>query len=107
MASQFFQEDAGKEVPVTSLYWQEMRKRDQQQKRDQWHHLMGATHITDKIFGLTFRISPAAFFQVNTAAAEVLYNTAIELGSVTASTTMLDICCGTGTIGLSFAKVSS
>lgn len=79
--------------------------RDQNQKRDLYHYLHGSTHITDKILGLTFRISPEAFFQVNTAGAETLYGTAIELGAVTPETTVLDICCGTGTIGLSFAKV--
>lgn len=101
----FFREGEGKDVPVTSLYWQELKKRDQNQKRDPVHHLMGSTHITDRILGLTFRISPEAFFQVNTKAAEVLYSTAIELGAVTPETTVLDICCGTGTIGLCFAKV--
>lgn len=102
----FTEDDEGKDVLVTSLYWQEMKKRDQNQKRDPVHHLMGTTHITDRILGLTFRVSPEAFFQVNTQAAEVLYSTAIQLGAVTPETTVLDICCGTGTIGLCFAKVS-
>lgn len=103
----FFGADGGgKDVPVTSLYWQELKRRDPNQKRDPVHHLMGTTHITDRILGLTFRISPEAFFQVNTEAAEVLYKTAIELGAVTPQTTVLDICCGTGTIGLCFARVS-
>lgn len=101
----FFKEGDGKDVPVTSLYWQQLKKREQNQKRDPVHHLMGTTHITDQMMGLTFRISPEAFFQINTAAAEVLYSTAIELGEVTKDTSVLDICCGTGTIGLCFAKV--
>lgn len=102
----FFKEGDGIGVPVTSLYYQEMKKKDQNQKRDLVHHLCGETHIIDRILGLNFRISPEAFFQVNTAAAEVLYSTAIELSAVTPETTVLDICCGTGTIGLCFAKVS-
>lgn len=55
--------------------------------------------------GLKFRISPEAFFQVNTKAAEVLYQAAIELAEPTENSTMIDVCCGTGTIGLCFAKV--
>lgn len=53
---------------------------------------------------MKFRISPNAFFQVNTEAAEVLYKKVAEWSNVTSDTTVLDICCGTGTIGLSLAK---
>lgn len=68
-------------------------------------HLYGSTHIVDHILGLEFRISPEAFFQINSLGAEVLYRTAIELAKPDSNTTLLDICCGTGTIGLCFAKV--
>jgi tRNA (uracil-5-)-methyltransferase len=67
-------------------------------------HIHGKTHITDKILGYTFQISPDSFFQVNTKGAEILYQTAIDLGQPTEKTTLLDVCCGTGTIGLCFAK---
>lgn len=52
-----------------------------------------------------FSISPSSFFQVNTQATEMLYGLVKEWceGS-TAPTTILDICCGTGTIGLCLAK---
>lgn len=68
-------------------------------------HLWGETHIYETILGLKFRISPEAFFQVNTKGAETLYNTAIELAEPNDKSTILDVCCGTGTIGLCFAKV--
>lgn len=68
-------------------------------------HLFGAKHVYEYILGLKFRISPVSFFQGNTLAAEKLYQCAIDLGKPTPETTVLDICCGTGTIGLSFAKV--
>lgn len=51
-----------------------------------------------------FRISPQAFFQVNTLGAEVLYKAIIDMAEPTNDTTVLDICSGTGTIGLSFSK---
>lgn len=54
---------------------------------------------------MTFQVSPDAFFQVNTAGAELLYQTAIDLVKPTKDTSMLDICCGTGSIGLAFSKV--
>lgn len=68
-------------------------------------HLHGDTHIYDTILGLKFRISPEAFFQINTSCAEVLYNSAIELADPSKESTVVDVCCGTGTIGLCFAKV--
>ncbi|TMW43186.1 hypothetical protein DOY81_011735 [Sarcophaga bullata] len=67
-------------------------------------HLMGTTHITDIIHNLEFRISPLAFFQINTASANVLYQKAIDLAAPKENSTVLDICCGTGTIALAFAK---
>lgn len=73
---------------------------------------------------LTFAISPLSFFQVNTAATELLYSTIRELaiencakdGNATDNNNtnnnnkiLLDLCCGTGTIGMimsgSFKKV--
>lgn len=69
-------------------------------------HISGAEYIEEKLLGLSFRISPGAFFQVNTAGAEIVYQAAIDLAQPTIDTGVLDICCGTGTIGLCFAKVS-
>ena len=43
---------------------------------------------------------------VNTPAAEVLYQCVAELADVDKDTIVLDICCGTGTIGLTLAKVN-
>lgn len=52
-------------------------------------------------------MSPAAFFQVNTQAAEVLQAEIQRLCGLTDAkdTNLLDICCGTGTIGLALAHV--
>lgn len=43
--------------------------------------------------------------QINTQSADVLYQEAINLGQPTVNTSVLDICCGIGSIGLCFAKV--
>ena len=68
--------------------------------------LFGSEFVHEKLLGLQFRISPQAFFQSNTPAAEVLYRTIQEFcGPLDQeSTTVLDLCCGTGTIGLSLAS---
>ncbi|EDW18917.1 uncharacterized protein Dmoj_GI11815 [Drosophila mojavensis] len=88
----------------TSLYYQDVKHREAGQMVNPVTHLSGSTHITDTIQGLQFRISPLAFFQINTAGADVLYQQAIDLAAPNQETIMLDICCGTGTIALAFAK---
>ncbi|PSN32844.1 tRNA (uracil-5-)-methyltransferase A [Blattella germanica] len=60
--------------------------------------------LEETLLGLKFRVSPEAFFQVNTAATEILYNSVAELSRPTQDTAMIDICCGTGSIGLCLAK---
>lgn len=54
-----------------------------------------------------FRISPTSFFQVNTPAASLLYDLVREYcGELDENTTLFDVCCGTGTIGLCISKNS-
>ncbi|EDW99947.1 tRNA (uracil-5-)-methyltransferase homolog A [Drosophila yakuba] len=102
----FFYEELAKDAPYkcTSLYYQDVKHREAGQTINPVEHISGSTHITDTIQGLQFRISPLAFFQINTEGANVLYQKAIDLVAPTEDTTMLDICCGTGTITLAFAK---
>ncbi|GAB2285099.1 hypothetical protein Dimus_019553 [Dionaea muscipula] len=59
--------------------------------------------IHDYISNLKFSISPTAFFQVNTLAAEKLYSLAGDWASLGPDTLLFDVCCGTGTIGLTLA----
>nr|XP_006819055.1 PREDICTED: tRNA (uracil-5-)-methyltransferase homolog A-like [Saccoglossus kowalevskii] len=66
--------------------------------------LFGDPYITEDILGIKFRISAEAFFQVNSIAAGILYTAIKEISGVSENTTVLDICCGTGTIGISLAK---
>jgi len=63
-------------------------------------------YVTETLFGLKFRIVPGAFFQTNTAACEVLYRVVTELAQATEETTLLDVCCGTGSIGLCVASMT-
>ncbi|KAM3965287.1 tRNA (uracil-5-)-methyltransferase homolog A [Aphomia sociella] len=89
---------------IRSLYFELATKRRVGEDASKAVHLMGSTHIIDTILGRQFRISPEAFFQVNTAGAEILYQSAIDMSQIKEDSTVIDICCGTGTIGLCFAK---
>ncbi len=62
--------------------------------------IYGPGVIHDKLGDFTFTISPLSFFQVNTAQAEVLYETALRFAGLTGKETVLDAYCGTGTITL-------
>ncbi len=64
----------------------------------------GNGYITDTVCGLTFRISPRSFFQVNRVQTEVLYQKALAFAHLTGKERVLDAYCGTGTIGLVMAR---
>ena len=68
--------------------------------------LYGSDHITDVLCGLRFDISPLSFYQVNRDQAEVLYNIAKDYAAVGENDFLIDLYCGTGTIGLTMAKDS-
>lgn len=65
--------------------------------------LYGEPYITDTLCGLTFRLSPLSFYQVNHDQAERLYRLAADAAALTGEEALLDLYCGTGTIGLSMA----
>jgi SAM-dependent methyltransferase len=67
-------------------------------------HLWGDTTISDSLCGLDFKISPLSFYQVNHRCASTIYQKAAELAELNGTETILDLYCGTGTIGLSMAK---
>ncbi len=67
-------------------------------------NLYGNGYITDELCGLKFRISPLSFYQVNRDAAEKLYEIAADFANLKSNETLIDMYCGTGTIGLSMAS---
>ncbi len=69
-----------------------------------WRTLFGDGTITDTLCGKTFRITPASFWQVNHAQTEVLYSKAREFAALSDGDTLLDLYCGTGTVGLCIAS---
>jgi 23S rRNA (uracil1939-C5)-methyltransferase len=66
--------------------------------------LFGNGYIEDTLCGMTFRISPKSFYQVNSIQAEKMYNIAMSMARLKETDVVLDAYCGTGTIGLIAAK---
>ena len=64
--------------------------------------LYGEDKVVEKIVGLSFEISMESFFQTNPKCAERLYNKALDYvfeGEINSSEVVMDLFCGTGTIG--------
>lgn len=62
--------------------------------------LYGPGYIKDELCGLTFRISPKSFYQVNPVQCEKLYEIAMKYAQLTGKEKVIDAYCGIGTIGL-------
>jgi 23S rRNA (uracil1939-C5)-methyltransferase len=72
--------------------------------RGDFHTLAGASSIEEKLLRLSFKVSPASFFQVNPRQAEVLYLKVIEFSELTGKEKVLDAYCGVGTLSLLLAQ---
>ncbi|MCI6514532.1 MAG: 23S rRNA (uracil(1939)-C(5))-methyltransferase RlmD [Erysipelotrichaceae bacterium] len=66
--------------------------------------LYGKGYIEDEIAGMVFRISAHTFYQVNPVQTEVMYSTALQYAQLKKTDTVLDMCCGIGTISLLAAR---
>lgn len=62
--------------------------------------IYGPGYIEDQLCGMTFKISPKSFYQVNPVQTEVLYKKAIAFAGLSGKEVVLDAYCGTGTIGM-------
>lgn len=88
---------------LTGILLNEHRERTNVALGRKFRTLWGKETIEDKLCGLTFTLSPLSFYQVNRTQAERLYGLAAEFAGLTGTETLLDLYCGTGTIGLSMA----
>ena len=66
--------------------------------------LYGNGYIYDMIGEYKFKISPDSFFQINTKHAKKLYDKVLEYLEPTSNDKVLDLYCGTGTIGIYISK---
>ncbi len=90
---------------ITSLYWTTIYQVPGHPTFTEETLLHGKPALTEILNlengqKLEFDILPKAFFQTNTKQAEKLYSKVIELAGLTGDETVLDLYCGTGTIGL-------
>lgn len=80
--------------------------------------LYGKDCFTEKLLGLSFKVTPFSFFQTNSYSAEVLYSTARQYvsglfpplapdGSLNRGPVIYDLYCGTGTISQLVAPTAS
>ncbi|MDR2546476.1 MAG: 23S rRNA (uracil(1939)-C(5))-methyltransferase RlmD [Lachnospiraceae bacterium] len=81
-------------------------------KADEVRLLHGRDWFSEKILGMTFKITPFSFFQTNSLGAEVLYQMVRkyqnEISSLSKSANVIfDLYCGTGTISLVLAKTAA
>lgn len=66
--------------------------------------IYGKGYIEDVLCGVTFKISPKSFYQINSVQTEKLYRKAIEYAGLNGTETVLDAYCGIGTIGMIAAE---
>ena len=64
------------------------------------HHVSGSRVITEQCGPLSLVIHPKSFYQTNSAQAERLYQVVRDWAELDSGTTLLDLYCGIGSIGL-------
>lgn len=74
---------------------------------NQTYTLWGKDTIQDILCGVEVCLSPLSFYQVNHKGAEILYQTAAQLAALEQGEILLDLYCGTGTVGLAIAGQST
>ena len=67
-------------------------------------NIFGSGYIEDILCGCRLRISMLPFYQVNSSQAERLYDKAAQYANLTGNETVIDLYCGTGTIGLTMSE---
>jgi 23S rRNA (uracil1939-C5)-methyltransferase len=90
-------------APADSFLWTRADSVAETTRAGETEIVKGKAHLEEQLSGLTFRISPDAFFQTNTEMAERLYGAAIELAGLSGRERVLDLFCGIGTIALAMA----
>ena len=75
---------------------------------DKYRVIFGERYIEDVLCGVRFRITPESFYQVNHDGAEMLYTIAKQkaIAGIDKKISLVDMYCGTGTIGLSMADAA-
>lgn len=104
-------------VEISSLFWTSVKIQKGSRTKIQERCLQGKETLTEilrvpfrtkeNLLTLVFDIAPQAFFQPNTKQAEILYSAVLNMADPKPSDAIFDLFCGTGTIGMFFAKTVS
>ncbi|MCL1901340.1 MAG: 23S rRNA (uracil(1939)-C(5))-methyltransferase RlmD [Endomicrobia bacterium] len=90
-----------------SIYWTQNGRQSDAVVSDKLTLLFGKEHITEKLNvggrDFYFNISPFSFFQTNSKGTEILYNEVLRQLNPSKNDVLLDLYCGTGTIGICMA----
>ena len=89
---------------VDSVWWTKVFQEEGRRTRLEEELLAGKESLVEKLGDLKFDILPQAFFQTNTKQAEMLYSLVVEAACLKGDEVVLDLYCGTGTIGLFCAR---
>lgn len=66
--------------------------------------IAGRPWIEEELLGCRFRISARSFYQINPYTTPLLYQTAIDFAGLTKNDVLVDMYCGTGTMGIIASK---
>ena len=90
-----------KEIPtVVGIVLNINKRRDNVILGDNYTSLWGSDKLEEKIGDRTFSVSPASFFQINKYQIETLYGVVKRYIEETGAKRVIDLYCGTGTIGI-------
>uniref|UniRef100_A0A1B6C9E3 tRNA (uracil(54)-C(5))-methyltransferase n=1 Tax=Clastoptera arizonana TaxID=38151 RepID=A0A1B6C9E3_9HEMI len=109
---EYFTKGDGKDLNIVSIYLHMDKEKtggivggDKVRKPAKGvEYLWGETHLNESILGLELEVTPSFYFHCNTYGAEQLYKAVKELAAVDSETTVLDLCCGMGGMGMMLAK---
>lgn len=96
-----------RELPaLRSLWYCQLNRRATHALDGKCTRIWGSDTLIERLFDLTFEVSPQSFFQVNTRQTEKLYAAALDAAGVApdCGLRILDAYCGAGTITLSAAR---
>lgn len=91
---------------IVSVYLNINQERTNSVLGDKNKLIYGKPEIEDTLLGLSFKISPHSFYQINPYMTDRLYSKALELAQITKDDKVLDVYCGIGTISLAAAKMA-
>lgn len=98
--------DFANEVHIATCIWSINHTVSDVSFGEELRVLTGPGYIEEYINGNTYRITPNAFFQTNSHAAELLQQTVKEFCGDVADKTVLDLYCGSGFFSIDLAKTA-